>query len=105
MSRDFDDIYKKIDQSHKDLHKKENEASKSLDSIENNQIKMMREISEIKKEITEMAVKVDAILEILNNFTIMLAEEEECDDEDYDSDETWVPKDDEFWDENEDNDL
>ena len=30
MSRDFDDIYQKIDQSHKELCTKETETSKSL---------------------------------------------------------------------------
>jgi len=93
MSRDFDDIYKKIDQSHKDLYKKDNEISKDQD-------KMMKDIVEIKKEVKDIAFKVDTMLEILNSFTIMLAEDDEDLEENYDiedSDETWVPEDDDFW--------
>jgi hypothetical protein len=41
------------------------------------------------------------ILEILNNFTIMLAEADEDlednDEFDSDTDETWVPDEDDFW--------
>ena len=98
MSRDFDDIYKKIDQSHKDFYKKESETSKALDNIDHNQNKLSKEIADIKKEIKNIAFKVDTMLDILNNFTIMLAEEEELgDDYEYDNDETWVPSDDESW--------
>lgn len=97
MSRDFDDIYKKIDQSHKELYKKETETSKNLDSVEKNQDKMIKDIHEIKKEIKDIAFKVDTMLEILNTFTIMLAEDDEDLEENYeieDSDESWVPKED-----------
>lgn len=101
MSRDFDDIYKKIDQYHKDFNKKETEASKNLDIIEKNQDKVIKDIHEIKKEVKDIAFKVDTMLEILNSFTIMLAEDDEDLEENYeieDSDESWVPKDEDFWD-------
>lgn len=101
MSRDFNDIYKKIDQSHKELCKKDHETSRSLDGLEKNQDKLIKEINDIKKEVKDIAFKVDAMLEILNNFTIMLAEDDEDLEENYDfdsdSDETWVPKEEEFW--------
>jgi hypothetical protein len=93
MSRDFDDIYKKIDQSHKDLYSNDKEMSKD-------QEKMRKDILEIKKEVKDIAFKVDTMLEILNSFTIMLAEDDEDLEENYDiddSDETWVPEEDEFW--------
>ena len=93
MSRDFDDIYKKIDQSHKDLYSNDKEISKDQD-------KMRKDILEIKKEVKDIAFKVDTMLEILNSFTIMLAEDDEDLEENYDiddTDETWVPDDDEFW--------
>lgn len=93
MSRDFDDIYKKIDQSHKDLYSNDKEISKDQD-------KMRKDILEIKKEVKDIAFKVDTMLEILNSFTIMLAEDDEDLEENYDiddSDETWVPEEDEFW--------
>jgi len=40
------------------------------------------------------------MLEILNTFSIMLAEDDEDLEENYDfedTDETWVPKEDDFW--------
>ena len=64
-------------------------------SKETDQSNLIKEINEIKKEVNDISYKVDLMLEILNNFTIMLSEEEEVDD--YDSDESWVPKEDDFW--------
>lgn len=100
MSRDFDDIRKKIDQSHKELYKQDKELSKDLISLDKNQEKILKEISDIKKEVKDIAFKVDIMLEILNSFTIMLAEDDQDLDENYDiedSDESWVPKEDNFW--------
>jgi ethanolamine utilization cobalamin adenosyltransferase len=93
MPKDLDDIYKKIDQSQKETNKQNTELSKDQDKI-------IKDIVEIKKEVKNIAFKVDTMLEILNNFTIMLAEAEEEDLlEDYeDTDETWVPKEDNFFD-------
>jgi len=65
-------------------------------SKETDQSDLIKEINEIKKEVNDISYKVDLILEILNSFTIMLAEEDEVED-DYDSDESWVPKEEEFW--------
>ena len=93
MSKDFDDIYKKIDQSHKDLSKIDNAISKDQD-------KMMKDIIEIKKEVKDIAFKVDTMLEILNSFTIMLAEDDEDLEENYDiedTDESWAAKEEDFW--------
>jgi seryl-tRNA synthetase len=101
MSRDFDDIYKKIDQSHKELYKKDSEALKDIEFLKKDQDKMIKDISDIKKQIKDISFKVDMVLEILNNFTIMLAEDEEDLEENYDfdndTDETWVPKEENFW--------
>lgn len=62
---------------------------------------LKKEISEIKKEIKDIAFKVDTMLEILNNFTILLAEDDEDLEDNYefdnDTDETWVPNEDDFW--------
>lgn len=101
MSRDFDDIYKKIDQSHKELYKKEQETSKNIDNVEKNQEKIIKEINEIKKEVRDIAFKVDTMLEILNTFTIMLAEDDEDLEDNFDSDESWVPKEEDFWEDDE----
>jgi len=84
MPKDIDDIYKKLDQNSK--------------SHEKNHMKIGKEINDLKKEVRDIAFKVDTMLEILNSFTIMLSEDDEDLEEDYefDSDETWVPKED-YW--------
>ena len=90
MPKDLDDIYKKVDIS-----------AKELNSLGKDQDKIHKEILDIKKQIKDISFKVDAMLEILNNFTIMLAEDDEDLEENYDfdndSDESWVPKEDDFW--------
>jgi seryl-tRNA synthetase len=100
MSRDFDDIYKKIDQSHKDLYKQDVANSKDICGLKKDQDKLLKDINEIKKEVRDISYKVDIMLEILNSFTIMLDEEEL--DEDYDTDQTWVPDEDDEWNNKED---
>lgn len=107
MPKDLDDIYKKLDQNNKSDQKDSDEIIKTINLIEKNNDKMLKEINEIKKEVKNIAFKVDTMLEILNSFTIMLAEDDEDLEESYefdnDTDETWVPKEDEFW-EDDDND-
>jgi len=101
MSRDFDDIYKKIDQSHKDLYKKDTENGRDIFELKKDQDKLLKEISDIKKEVKSIAFKVDVMLEILNSFSIMLEQEEE-EEEDFDTDQTWVPDEDDEWNNHED---
>jgi hypothetical protein len=105
MAKDLDDIYKKIDQSHKELCKQDSEISKNITSLDKDNEKIIKDIADIKKEVKNIALKVDTMLEILNSFTLMLAEDDEDLEENYDledSDESWVPKEDDFW--NDDND-
>jgi len=106
MSKDFDDLYKKIEQSHKILHKQDGDLLKDLSTISKDHEKIMKDIIEVKKQINDMAYKIDLMLEILNNFSIMIAEDDEDLEENYgvdsECDETWVPKDEEFWEDDED---
>ena len=90
MSKDFDDIIKKIEQSDKSL-------IRDITNLEKDHDKILKEISDVKKQVKDISFKVDMMLEILNNFTLMLAEDEEDLEDNYDSDETWVPKDEDFW--------
>jgi|688.fasta_scaffold1265164_1 hypothetical protein len=100
MPKNLDDIYKKIEQSNKELYRQDDVIVKHINDVDKNQEKILKDISEIKKEVKDIAFKVDTMLEILNTFTIMLTEEEDDLEENYDvddSDESWVPKDDDFW--------
>jgi seryl-tRNA synthetase len=95
MSRDFNDIYKNIDKAHQELYKQDNIMSQDIENIQKNQEKILSEIKDIKKEVKNITFKVDMMLEILNNFTIMLTEEEDVNDYEFDTEDTWVPKDEE----------
>lgn len=105
MPKDFDDLYKKLDQNNKSNQKDNNDIIKAINVIGKDNDKLIKEISDIKKEVKDIAFKVDLMLEILNNFTIMLAEDDEDLEENYefdnDTDETWVPKEDDFWEDDE----
>jgi hypothetical protein len=98
MPKDLDDIYKKVDIS-----------AKELNSLGKDQDKIHKEVLDLKKQIKDISFKVDAMLEILNNFTIMLAEDDEDLEENYefdnDNDESWVPKEDDFWEDDTDEQL
>ena len=63
----------------------------------NNEIK--EEIHSLKEEVTNISVKVDQILQMLSDFTIMLMEdpEEEEEEEEYGYEDSWLPKEDDFW--------
>lgn len=78
-------------------------------SKETDQSNLIKEVSDIKKQVNDISYKVDLMLEILNNFTIMLAEDDEDLEENYefdnDSDETWVPKEDDFWEDDNDESI
>lgn len=94
MSKEFDDVIKKINQSDKLFFR-------DITNLEKDHEKIIKEINDVKKQVKDISFKVDMMLEILNNFTIMLAEDDEDLEENYDfdndSDETWVPKEDDFW--------
>jgi len=71
----------------------------------NNFNELVSDITSIKKDIKDIVFKVDILLEIMDSFTAMLSE---CDDdevEDYDLDESWVPKEDEFWEDDSDESI
>jgi hypothetical protein len=101
MPKDFDDFYKKLDQNNKSNQKDSDNVIKAINVIGKDNDKIIKEINDIKREVKDIAFKVDTMLEILNSFTIMLAEDDEDLEENYefdnDTEETWVPKEDDFW--------
>jgi len=94
MSKEFDDVIKKINQSDKLFFR-------DITNLEKDHEKIIKEINDVKKQVKDISFKVDMMLEILNNFTIMLAEDDEDLEENYDfdneSDESWASKEDDFW--------
>lgn len=58
------------------------------------------EIHNLKEEVTNISAKVDQVLQMLSDFTIMLMEdpeEEEEEEEEYGYEDSWLPKEDDFW--------
>ena len=56
------------------------------------------EISNLKKEVANISAKVDQVLQMLSDFTIMLMEDpEEEEEEEYGYEDSWLPKEDDFW--------
>ena len=59
------------------------------------------EISVLKEEVANISAKVDQVLQMLSDFTIMLMEdpeeEEEEEEEEYGYEDSWLPKEDDFW--------
>jgi len=105
MPKDIDDLNKQLDKMSKKMNSNDNLIEKDLVAIYKQNAELSKEISNLKKEVADMAFKIDTMLEILNNFTIMLAEDDEDLADNYDiddADESWVPKDEEFWDDDED---
>lgn len=65
----------------------------------NDEIK--EEIHNLREEVTNISAKVDQVLQMLNDFTIMLMEdpedEEDNEEEEYGYEDSWLPKEDDFW--------
>ena len=62
------------------------------------------ELQEVKQEVNNISAKVDQILQMLSDFTIMLLDDSDEDESELDSDEegygyedSWLPKEDDFW--------
>ena len=98
MSKEFDDILKKINQSDKLFFR-------DITNLEKDHEKIIKEISDIKKQVKDMSLKINLILEILNNFTLMLSEDNNEVEDDYDNDDTWVPKEKDFWEDDSDDSV
>ena len=59
------------------------------------------EIHNLREEVTSISAKVDQVLQMLSDFTIMLMEdpedEEDNEEEEYGYEDSWLPKEDDFW--------
>lgn len=83
MSKDVESILKIVIKKQDDLDKNHSDTNKI--------------IAKINKQLKDIDNKINLILEILNNFTIMLLEEEEGNEESLDYDQDWIPEQSESW--------
>jgi hypothetical protein len=110
MSKDAEDLIKNINKILKEFKNDEVDLFRQMFVLNKDALLIKKDTDFIKKELKGLSNKVDLILEILNNLTIMVLDEHEIDDEDdedneyniYDSDDSWVPEEstDEYEDDN-----
>jgi 50S ribosomal subunit-associated GTPase HflX len=94
MSRDFDHIMKEIMSSNKELQNLDSNPFKDIADNKKHIVTAINKIDAIDKRIRLIEEKIDHMFEILNNFTIMLEEEEQELDEDLYGNKEWNPYDD-----------
>jgi uncharacterized protein YlxW (UPF0749 family) len=101
MSKDFDQISKQILKNNKEIHDMDNKISKDLDALS-------KDVNLLKKDIKTLSNKIDSVLDILNTLAIFIEDAEhiidsEDSEEDYQSNEGWLPEVNN-WEENRDDD-
>lgn len=97
MSRDIDRIIGDVIKNQENLDNNNDKLCKHINNLS-------KDISSIKKELVGINNKIDLILEIMNNLTIMVLDEDEEDkEEEYNSE--WTPEKDEEWNSYEDDQL
>jgi len=100
MSKTIEDLIKDINKTLKELKSDEVDVFRQMFVLNKDALLIKKDTDIIKKDLKGLSNKVDLLLEILNNLTIMVLDEDEHDDEDeenygdiYDSDDSWVPED------------
>lgn len=93
MSREFDNVLKEINKNHKELYQADSKVSREINSVQ-------KDLDALKRDIKSLNNKVDLLLDILNNLTIMVLDEEEIseldDQDEFDSNEGWLPENDDW---------
>jgi seryl-tRNA synthetase len=86
MSRDFDNIMKEITKNGKEIHNMDSHISKDINELK-------RTIKSIENRVKLMDDKLNQLINIMNNITIFIGDDEDVDMEDYDSaeNEDWNP--------------
>jgi seryl-tRNA synthetase len=89
MSRDIENIMREISKSHKEIHAIDNHLSKDILDIK-------KSVKTIEIKIADMQDKLEQAIEMLNMFTILIADQtnqeiDEYSDDDEDDDDEWSP--------------
>lgn len=107
MPKDLDYISRQIDKISKESTSDTKALTREIVELYKHNLKLAKEITGIKSNIKSIEEKIDAALDILNSFTIMLAEDDEDLEENYefDNDQTWVPNEEDFWQNDEDDEI
>ncbi len=103
MSKEINDILKGVNKNHQDIYKPEDNTLKNIVSLN-------KDVEEIKKQINTMIAKLDTVVEMMMTLTLFIEESVEMgeldnNDEDYESNEGWIPDNEEWRESLEDEDL
>ena len=104
MSKDINDILKEINKNHKEIYQVDTKLNKEVSYLG-------KELTSIKKEVGTILSKLDIILEMLMTLTLFIEESVEIgeldddNEEDYESNEGWIPDNEEWRESLEDEDL
>jgi hypothetical protein len=88
MSRDFDNIIKEIVKNNKELDKMDDKISKNIAGLE-------KDIAIIKKDMKTISSKLDGIFDMLSSLSVFIEDAENIvseDEEEYTSNEGWLPE-------------
>lgn len=85
MSRDFDDISKKIIQQHKEL--------KNIDNISKDISDLKKSTKNIESKIKSMDDTLMKLFDILNSITVFIEDAEAINEQDLEDEEDWTPYD------------
>ena len=107
MPKDLDYISKQIDKISKESVGNTKALTREIVELYKHNLKLAKEVTAIKNNIKSIEEKIDAALDVLNSFTIMLAEDDEDLEDNYelDSDQTWVANEENFWQNDEDDEI
>jgi hypothetical protein len=103
VSKEINDILKGVNKNHQDIYKPEDNTLKNIVSLN-------KDVEEIKKQINTMIAKLDTVVEMMMTLTLFIEESVEMgeldnNDEDYESNEGWIPDNEEWRESLEDEDL
>jgi predicted nucleic acid-binding Zn-ribbon protein len=88
MSRDIENIMREISKSHKEIHAIDNHLSKDILDIK-------KSVKTIENKLGDMEDKLEQAIEMLNMFTVLIADQTNQETDEYsdddDEDEEWSP--------------
>lgn len=92
MSKNIDDVYKEINKTNKEIHNMDSHLSKDI-------VEIKRSVKNIENKIKLLDTKIGQAVELLNNFTILIADADEDDadldhlNDDLNESDEWSPYD------------
>ena len=108
MSKNIEDVIKDLTKIVKDMKNDDTDLFRQLFLVNKDLLLIKKDTDNLKRDMKSISNKIDLVLEILNSLTIMVLDEEDVDEDDeespygvYDSDDSWVPNEDQDYEDDE----